>query len=120
MAVVYIADQMGPVTRQVALKIVKLGMDSKEVVARFESERQALAVLNHPNIAKLFDGGLTDSGRPYFAMELVKGIPITDYCDHHRLNTAKRLELFVSVCAAVQHAHHKGLIHRDLKPSNRY
>jgi len=118
MAVVYLAEQSAPVKRQVALKIVKLGMDSKQVVARFESERQALAVLDHPNIAKIFDGGITDSGRPYFVMELVHGIPITDYCDNYRLSTSERVELFAIVCSAVQHAHHKGLIHRDLKPSN--
>ena len=118
MAVVYLAEQREPVKRRVALKIVKLGMDSKQVVARFESERQALAVLDHPNIAKVFDGGITDSGRPYFVMELVHGIPITDYCDDHRLSTNERVELFAAACSAVQHAHHKGLIHRDLKPSN--
>jgi len=118
MAVVYLAEQSEPVKRRVALKIVKLGMDSKQVVARFESERQALAVLDHPNIAKIFDGGITDSGRPYFVMELVHGIPITDYCDQHRLSTGERVELFSVACSAVQHAHHKGLIHRDLKPSN--
>jgi len=118
MAVVYLAEQSEPVKRRVALKIVKLGMDSKQVVARFESERQALAVLDHPNIAKIFDGGITDSGRPYFVMEQVQGIPITDYCDNYRLSTTERVELFATVCSAVQHAHHKGLIHRDLKPSN--
>ena len=118
MAVVYLAEQKEPVKRRVALKIVKLGMDSKQVVARFESERQALAVLDHPNIAKIFDGGITDSGRPYFVMEQVHGIPITDYCDQHRLSTKERIELFATACSAVQHAHHKGLIHRDLKPSN--
>lgn len=118
MAVVYLAEQSEPVKRRVALKIVKLGMDSKQVVARFESERQALAVLDHPNIAKVFDGGITDSGRPYFVMELVHGIPITDYCDDHRLSTNDRVKLFANACSAVQHAHHKGLIHRDLKPSN--
>ena len=118
MAVVYLAEQSEPVRRRVALKIVKLGMDSKEIVARFESERQALAVLDHPNIAKIFDGGITESGRPYFVMERVQGIPITDYCDIHRLDTSDRVELFAAVCSAVQHAHHKGLIHRDLKPSN--
>ena len=118
MAVVYLAEQSEPVKRRVALKIVKLGMDSKQVVARFESERQALAVLDHPNIAKVFDGGITDTGRPYFVMELVHGIPITDYCDDHRLSTNDRVRLFAAACSAVQHAHHKGLIHRDLKPSN--
>ena len=118
MAVVYLAEQSEPVKRRVALKIVKLGMDSKQVVARFESERQALAVLDHPNIAKIFDGGIAESGRPYFVMEQVHGIPITDYCDQHRLPTNSRVELFATACSAVQHAHHKGLIHRDLKPSN--
>ena len=118
MAVVYLAEQSEPVKRRVALKIVKLGMDSKQVVARFESERQALAVLDHPNIAKVFDGGIAASGRPYFVMELVHGIPITDYCDDHRLSTNDRVDLFAAACSAVQHAHHKGLIHRDLKPSN--
>jgi len=118
MAVVYLAEQSEPVKRRVALKIVKPGMDSKQVVARFESERQALAVLDHPNIAKVFDGGLAESGRPYFAMELVHGIPVSDYCDEHRLTMEDRIELFVIVCAAVQHAHLKGLVHRDLKPTN--
>ena len=118
MSVVYLADQTEPVKRQVALKIIKLGMDSKQVVARFESERQALAVLDHPNIAKIFDGGIAESGRSYFVMERVHGIPITDYCDNHRLDTNARIRIFIDVCSAVQHAHHKGLIHRDLKPSN--
>lgn len=118
MSIVYLAEQTEPVKRQVALKIIKLGMDSKQVVARFESERQALAVLDHPNIAKVFDGGIDESGRSYFVMERVHGIPITDYCDSNRLDTNARIRLFVDVCSAVQHAHHKGLIHRDLKPSN--
>ena len=118
MAEVYLAEQTEPVKRRVALKILKAGMDSKQVVARFESERQALAVLDHPNIAKIFDGGMAENGRPYFAMEHVKGLPITDYCDDHRLGNEARIQLFIDVCAAVQHAHHKGLIHRDLKPSN--
>ncbi len=118
MAVVYLAEQLEPVKRRVALKILKPGMDTKQVVARFESERQALAVLDHPNIASIFDGGVADSGRPYFVMELVKGVPITDYCDEQRLRTEQRIRLFLDVCAAVQHAHLKGLIHRDLKPSN--
>lgn len=118
MSIVYLAEQTEPVKRQVALKIIKLGMDSKQVVARFESERQALAVLDHPNIAKVFDGGIEESGRSYFVMERVHGIPITDYCDNHRLDTNARIRLFIDVCSAVQHAHHKGLIHRDLKPSN--
>jgi len=118
MAVVFLAEQAAPVKRQVALKIVKPGMDSKQVLARFASEEKALAVLDHPNIAKVFDGGITEKGRPYFVMERVRGIPITDYCDTHRLSTDERIELFISVCSAVQHAHNKGLIHRDLKPSN--
>ena len=118
MAVVYLAEQTEPVKRQVAIKIIKLGMDTKQVTARFESERQALAVLDHPNIAKVFDGGVTDTGRSYFVMERVHGIPITEYCDNARLNTKERIELFLEVCAAVQHAHLKGLVHRDLKPSN--
>lgn len=118
MSVVYLAEQSEPVKRRVALKILKPGMDSKQVVARFESERQALAVLDHPNIAKIFDGGVTEFGRPYFVMERVHGVPITDYCDDHRLSTEQRVRLFIEVCSAVQHAHHKGLIHRDLKPSN--
>lgn len=118
MAVVYLAEQSEPVRRRVALKILKAGMDSKQVVARFESERQALAVLDHPNIAKIFDGGMAENGRPWFAMEWVHGVPVIDYCDQHRLSNDARLRLFVDVCAAVQHAHLKGLIHRDLKPSN--
>ena len=118
MGVVYLAEQTEPVRRRVALKIIKLGMDTKQVVARFESERQALAVMDHPNIARVFDAGATDTGRPYFVMELVRGVPLTEYCDRHRLTTPERLELFVPVCHAVQHAHQKGVIHRDLKPSN--
>jgi WD40 repeat protein len=116
--VVWMAEQEEPVRRRVALKIIKLGMDTREVVARFEAERQALAMMDHPNIAIVFDGGATDTGRPYFVMELVKGVPITDYCDANRLSTRERLELFMQVCHAVQHAHQKGVIHRDLKPSN--
>ena len=116
--VVYMADQTKPISRRVALKIIKLGMDTKEVIARFEAERQALAMMEHPNIAKVFDAGTTDTGRPYFVMELVKGIPITEYCDNNNLDTQQRLELFIDVCKAVQHAHQKGIIHRDLKPSN--
>ena len=101
-----------------ALKIIKPGMDTKQVIARFEAERQALALMDHPNIAKVLDAGTTDSGRPYFVMELVKGVPITEYCDQNRLTPRQRLELFMPVCQAVQHAHQKGIIHRDLKPSN--
>ena len=107
-----------PVRRKVALKIIKPGMDTKEVIARFEAERQALAMMDHPNIAKVLDAGATESGRPYFVMELVRGIPITEYCDQNSLTTRERLELFVAVCQAVQHAHQKGIIHRDIKPSN--
>jgi len=116
--VVYMAEQEAPVRRRVALKVIKLGMDTKAVVARFEAERQALALMDHPNIAHVFDGGATDRGRPYFVMELVRGIRITDYCDQNRVPTRVRLELFIQVCSAVQHAHQKGIIHRDLKPSN--
>ncbi len=115
---VYLAEQLEPVKRQVALKIIKLGMDTKEVITRFEAEKQALALMDHPNIAKVFDAGSTSSGRPYFVMELVDGIPVTEYCDRHRLRTRQRLELFSEICAAVQHAHQKGVIHRDIKPSN--
>ena len=116
--VVWMAEQEEPVRRRVALKIIKLGMDTREVVARFEAERQALSMMEHPNIASVFDGGATTTGRPYFVMELVKGVPITTYCDVNRLTTKERLELFMEVCHAVQHAHQKGVIHRDLKPSN--
>jgi serine/threonine protein kinase len=116
--VVFLAEQAQPVRRMVALKIIKPGMDSKQVIARFEGERQALARMDHPNIAKVLDAGTTDSGRPYFVMELVKGVMLTEFCDQNRLTPRERLELFVPVCQAVQHAHQKGIIHRDLKPSN--
>ena len=115
---VYLAEQEHPVRRRVAIKVIKLGMDTKQVIARFEAERQALAIMDHPNIAKVFDAGATELGRPYFVMELVKGVPITEYCDHEHLDIRQRLELFTQVCGAVQHAHQKGIIHRDLKPSN--
>ncbi len=118
MAVVYSALQESPIKRQVAVKIIKLGMDTKSVIARFEAERQALAIMNHPNIARVLDAGATDAGRPYFIMELARGPSITDYCDAGRLNIKKRLNLFLQVCDAVQHAHQKGIIHRDIKPSN--
>src|SRR5438552_962430 len=114
--VVWMAEQEQPVRRRVALKIIKLGMDTREVVARFEQERQALAMMDHPNIAKVFDAGATPTGRPFFVVELVRGIRITDYCDQAQLPTAERLRLFIAVCHAVQHAHQKGIIHRDLKP----
>jgi len=116
--VVYMAEQEEPVRRRVALKVIKLGMDTKNVIARFEAERQALALMDHPNIAKVLDAGATETGRPYFVMELVRGIKITDYCDQNNLATRERLDLFIQVCRAVQHAHQKGVIHRDIKPSN--
>ena len=118
MGEVWLAEQTEPVKRMVALKIIKLGMDTRQVVARFEAERQALAVMDHPHIAKIYDGGATPEGRPYFVMELVRGQPITDYCDTERLSTPERVRLFVDACRAVQHAHLKGVVHRDLKPSN--
>src|SRR5207245_184061 len=116
--VVFMAEQHQPVRRKVALKVIKPGMDSRQVVARFEAERQALALMDHPNIARVFDGGETAGGRPFFVMELVKGLPITDFCDQIQLPINERLELFLNVGQAVQHAHQKGIIHRDLKPSN--
>ncbi len=116
--VVYMADQQVPVRRRVAFKIIKLGMDTKGVVARFEAERQALALMDHPNIARALDAGATETGRPYFVMELVRGVKITEYCDQNKLDTRQRLELFIRVCQAIQHAHQKGVIHRDIKPSN--
>ncbi|MBV8672242.1 MAG: serine/threonine protein kinase, partial [Acidobacteriaceae bacterium] len=118
MGEVWLAEQTRPVRRRVALKLIKAGMDTREVVARFESERQALALMDHPVIAKVFDAGSTSEGRPYFVMEYVAGIPITDYCDLHKLTVRQRMELFIQVCEGVQHAHQKAIIHRDLKPSN--
>jgi eukaryotic-like serine/threonine-protein kinase len=118
MGTVWMAQQTEPVKRQVAVKLIKLGMDSKQVLARFEAERQALALMDHPNIAQVLDAGTTTAGRPYFVMELVKGVPITRYCDEHRLTARQRLELLIHVCQAIQHAHQKGIIHRDIKPSN--
>jgi serine/threonine protein kinase len=115
---VYMAEQEKPVRRRVALKIIKLGMDTKSIVARFEAKRQALALMDHPNIARVLDAGATETGRPYFVMELVRGIKITEYCDQHELDTRERLKLFIQVCQAIQHAHQKGVIHRDIKPSN--
>jgi len=115
---VWLAEQKEPVRRKVALKIIKLGMDTKQVVARFEAERQALALMDHPNIAKVLDAGATDNGRPYFVMELVRGVPMTKFCDDNQMPTKDRLDLFIKVCHAIQHAHQKGIIHRDIKPSN--
>jgi len=116
--IVYVAEQEEPVRRRVALKVIKLGMDTRSVIARFEAERQALAMMDHPNIAKVLDAGATATGRPFFVMELVRGLRITDYCDQNSLSTGDRLDLFIQVCHAIQHAHHKGIIHRDIKPSN--
>ena len=118
MGIVYVADQVAPISRRVALKVLKLGMDTKQFVARFDAERQALAVMDHPGIARVFDAGATENGRPFFVMELVHGVPLTDYCDSNRLGVRERIELMISLCNAVQHAHQKGVIHRDLKPSN--
>ena len=118
MGLIYMAEQQEPVIRRVALKIIKWGMDTKQVLARFDAERQALALMNHPNIAKILDAGSTETGRSYFVMELVQGTAITDFCNEYKLNTEERLKLFISVCSAVQHAHQKGIIHRDIKPSN--
>ncbi|NQV35821.1 MAG: serine/threonine protein kinase [Phycisphaeraceae bacterium] len=118
MAVVYMAEQEQPIRRRVALKVIKVGMDTQQVIARFEAERQALALMDHPHIAKVLDAGATDAGRPYFVMELVKGVSITEYCDSQKLSTQARLNLFIQVCHALQHAHQKGIIHRDIKPSN--
>ena len=118
MGMVYLAEQEGQIRRKVALKVIKPGMDSRRVIARFEAERQALALLDHPNIAQVHDAGTTDNGRPYFVMEHVKGSPITEYCDRHKISIEDRLGLFQQVCLAVHHAHQKGIIHRDLKPSN--
>ena len=118
MGEVYEAEQIKPIQRRVALKIIKWGMDTKQVIARFESERQALALMDHPNIAKVYDAGATEKGRPFFVMECVKGIPIADYCNTHRLNNRQRLDLFVKICEGIQHAHQKGIIHRDIKASN--
>jgi eukaryotic-like serine/threonine-protein kinase len=118
MGTVWMAQQSEPVKRLVAVKLIKAGMDSRQVIARFEAERQALALMDHPNIAKVLDAGTTPAGRPYFVMDLVRGVPITRYCDEHHLTPRQRLELFIPVCQAIQHAHQKGIIHRDLKPNN--
>src|SRR3954469_12062360 len=116
--VVFMAEQEHPIRRRVAIKVIKPGMDTRQVIARFDAERQALAPMDHPNIAHVLDAGATDSGRPYFVMELVRGIPITNFCDQNRLSIDERLKLFSLVCQAVQHAHQKGIIHRDIKPTN--
>jgi non-specific serine/threonine protein kinase/serine/threonine-protein kinase len=118
MGQVWLAEQTQPIHRQVALKIIKAGMDTAQVVARFEAERQALAIMSHPAIAQVFDAGATPQGRPFFAVEYVRGESITEYCDRHKLTTRQRIDLFLHVCDGVQHAHQKGIIHRDLKPSN--
>jgi len=117
-AIVYLAEQQGAVKRRVALKVIKPGMDTKQVIARFEAERQAVAFLNHPNVAKVYEAGATEGGRAYFAMEHVQGVPITEYCDRHKLSVRERLQLFQQVCRGIHHAHLKGIIHRDVKPSN--
>ena len=119
MGTVWVADQSEPVKRKVAVKLVRVERgQSKTILARFEAERQAIALMDHPHIAKLLDAGTTETGAPYFVMELVKGVPLNDYCDQHRLTISERLNLFIQICSAVQHAHQKGIIHRDLKPSN--
>ena len=116
--IVFLCEQIEPVRREVAVKVIKTGMDTDRVVARFEAERQALAIMDHPCIARIFDAGSTDDGRPYFVMELVRGVPLTDYCDRRKLSLDQRLHLFARICDGVQHAHQKGVIHRDLKPGN--
>src|SRR5262245_8450183 len=118
MGTVFAAEQLGPVERRVAVKVIKPGMDSKSIIIRFAQERQALALMEHPNIAQIHDGGSTRLGRPFFVMELVRGDPLTQFCDQEKLTVEQRVELFVPICRAVQHAHQKGIIHRDLKPSN--
>ena len=118
MGQVWLAQQNQPVRRRIAIKLIKVGMDTREVVARFASERQSLALMDHPAIAKVYDAGSTAEGRPYFVMEFVDGLPITAYCDRHKLTVRERLDLFIQVCEGVQHAHQKAIIHRDLKPSN--
>jgi serine/threonine protein kinase len=118
MGSVWLAQQLQPVKRKVAIKLIRAGMDSKVVLARFEAERQALALMEHPNIAQVFDGGVTERGRPYFVMEYIKGVPLTEYCDEARLSIRERMELMLPICRAVQHAHTRGIVHRDLKPSN--
>jgi serine/threonine protein kinase len=118
MGVVFMAEQLEPIQRTVAIKIIEPGMDTRQVIARFEAERQALAMMDHPNIAKVLDAGATEPGRPYFVMDLVKGVTISEYCDSQHFSIAQRLELMIAVCQAVQHAHQKGIIHRDIKPSN--
>src|SRR5262249_37101244 len=118
MGTVFMADQLVPVKRRVAVKLIRESRDSRQILARFEAERQALALMDHPNIARVLDAGTSESNRPYFVMELVKGVPLTQFCDEHRLSIRERLQLFEQICSAVQHAHQKGGIHRDLKPTN--